>query len=75
MYLVNASAYSPRTVRYQVESSAELEYFLPTENIPVRMSGPSALELPLPPYSGVRQLLLGRAISATPVTFRVKVTQ
>ncbi len=75
VYLVNASAYSPRTVRYQVESSTELEYFLPTENIPVRMSGPSAIELPLPPYSGVRRLLLGRAVSAAPVTFRVKVTQ
>jgi hypothetical protein len=75
VYLVNASAYSPRTVRYQVESSAELEYFLPTEYLPVRMSGPSAIELPLPPYCGVRRLLLGRAVSAKPVTFRVEAAQ
>jgi Protein of unknown function (DUF3142) len=75
LYLANATAYSPRTLRYEVRSSAELEYFLPAENIPVRMSGPSALELPLPPYCGVRRLFLGRAVSAAPVTFAVEVAR
>lgn len=71
LYLLNASAYAAKTIRYRIRSSAELEYFLPEHNVPVRMAGPSDIEITLPAYSGRNRILLGRAVSANPATFRV----
>jgi hypothetical protein len=75
LYLVNASSLSSKTDRYRVRSSAELEYFLPEQGVPVRMAGPSELELTLPAYSGRSRMLLGRAVSATRAEFRVEEDQ
>jgi hypothetical protein len=75
LYLVNASALSSKAARYRIRSSTELEYFLPQERVPVRMAGPSDLELALPAYSGLNRLLLGRAVSATRAEFRVEQEQ
>jgi hypothetical protein len=75
LYLVNASALSSKAARYRIRSSGELEYFLPQDRVPVRMAGPSDLELTLPAYAGTRRILLGRAVSATRAEFRVEEEQ
>ena len=72
LYLVLADPLRPTAVRYRIHSSAELEYFLPEERMPVRMTGPSELELSLPPYGGRRRMLLGRAVSKAHADFTVQ---
>jgi hypothetical protein len=59
-------------MQYRIRASGELEYFLPEKKIPVRMTGPSELELSLPPYCGRGHLYLGRAVSAQQVKFSVE---
>ena len=71
LYLANANPLSPHAARYRIRSSADLEYFLPEEKLPVRMLGPSELELSLPAYSARPRLYLGRAVAATRVGFSV----
>jgi hypothetical protein len=51
------------------------EYFLPERKRPVRMTGPSLIELSLPPYCGQRRLYLGRAVSLTPANYSVEELQ
>jgi hypothetical protein len=63
LYLQGAVPLAPRAVRYLIRASAELEYFLPGQNVPVRMTGPSRLEVSVPPYCGRARLYLGRAVS------------
>ncbi len=72
VYLINASLFSPKPVRYLIRSSTGLEYFIPEENIPVTMSGPSELTLLLPPYCGRPYMYLGRAVSARHADFTVE---
>jgi len=45
------------------------------QGVPVRMTGPSELELNLPAYSGRSRMLLGRAVSAARAEFRVEEEQ
>lgn len=75
LFLLNAPTLSSTPVRYRIHASAELEYFLPEQTMPIRMSSPSDLELSLPPYGGRPRLLLGRAVSKTPVQFTVQPIQ
>jgi hypothetical protein len=72
LYFESADPYSPKPVRYWIRNSSELEYFLPEKNMPVRMAGPSQLELSLPPYSARGRLYLGRAVSAHRSEFTVE---
>ena len=69
LYLENANPFAPKTVRYRIRGSVELEYFLPDEKVPIRMAGPSELELSLPPYCGRGMMYLGRAVTARPAEF------
>jgi hypothetical protein len=71
VYLQGSQAL-PTGTRYRIHSSVELEYFLPEENMPVRMAGPSDLEVNLPPYCGRGSLPLGRAVTARPASFTVE---
>lgn len=75
VYLVNPRVRSVRPSHYRIRSSIELEYFLPEERIPIRLSGPSELELSLPPYSGRGRMYLGRAVTKTPAKFTVEEEQ
>ena len=75
LHLENANPFSPRPARYRISSSIELEYFLPEANMPVRMVGPSQLELSLPPYCGRGSMYIGRAVTATPAEFTVEEEQ
>ena len=72
LYLVNASPLSSKSIRYRIDSSTELEYFLPSERMPVRLSGPSRIELLLPPYGGSIRMHLGRAVTAKRAEFTMK---
>ena len=72
LYFLNAPPLNPAAVRYRIHPSANLEYFVPEQHIPARMSGSSDLEFSLPRYGGRRRILLGRAVSKTPVQFTVQ---
>jgi hypothetical protein len=71
VYLEAPPLFSPKTLRFRVHSSAELEYFLPEKDMPIRMTGPSELELALPPYCGRGHLYLGRAVTLRRAEFEV----
>jgi hypothetical protein len=72
LYLIDPRPASGAARRFKVNSSAELEYFLPEKKLPVRMTGPSLIELSLPPYCGQRRLYLGRAVSLKPANYSVE---
>jgi hypothetical protein len=72
VYLVNSHPLSPEPAHIRIRSSVELEYFLPEKTMPVRMAGPSTLELSLPPYCGQRRMLLGRAVTAKSSEFSLE---
>jgi hypothetical protein len=72
LYLIDPRPASAPARRFKVNSSAELEYFLPEKKLPVRMTGPSLIELSLPPYCGQRRLYLGRAVSVKPANYSVE---
>jgi hypothetical protein len=72
VYLVNAHPLSAEPAQIRIRSSVELEYFLPEKTIPVRMTGPSTLELSLPPYCGQRRMYLGRVVTAKPSEFSLE---
>lgn len=72
IYLDGADALSARPLRYRIRASAPLEYFLPEENMPARMSGRNELEVSLPPYTARALLYLGRAVTATTSEFSVE---
>lgn len=72
VYLENANPFSPQAVSYRIRSSTGLEYFLPEQNMPVRMVGASELELSLPPYCGRGRMYLGRAVTAIRAEFTVE---
>ncbi len=72
LYLVTANPLRPNPARYRIRSSAALEYFLPEERLPIRMTDSSNLELSLPAYAGQRRLLLGRAVSLAHTDFTIQ---
>ena len=71
IYFRDTNPLSPNPIRYRIHGSAELQYFLPEKDAPIRMVGPSDLELVLPPYGGRGRLHLGRAVSLTEMEFMV----
>jgi hypothetical protein len=75
LYLIDPRPASAPARRFKVKSSAELEYFIPEKKLPVRMTGPSLIELSLPPYCGQRRLYLGRAVSLKPANYSVEELQ
>jgi len=72
VYLTNATLFSPMPVHYVIRTSTELEYFLPEDRMPVKMSGPSELTLSLPPYCGRAHMYLGRAVTAKRAEYTVE---
>ena len=74
LFLDIPNSISPSAVKYRIRSSTPLDYFLPEQNIPVRMMASSELEVSLPPYSARGRLYLGRAVSAGPAKFTVEGT-
>lgn len=75
IYLESVGPLSPRPARYRIRASTPLEYFLPEQNVPVRMAGAARLELSLPPYCARGRLYLGRAVSLQPADFQVEEAQ
>jgi hypothetical protein len=71
-YLLNAPPLAAESVRYRIRASKEMEYFLPEEKMPVKMVGPSELELSLPPYCGRGRMYLGRVVTAVSADFTVE---
>jgi hypothetical protein len=73
--LKSGSPFSSSPARYRIRASAELEYFLPEKNMPVRLRAPAELELSLPPYCARGRLFLGRAVSVHHSDFTVEEEQ
>ena len=72
LFFESGAPVASTALRYRLRSSGELEYFLPEKKMPVRMSGPSELELTLPPYCARGRLYLGRVVSRKPAEFTVE---
>ncbi|MBL8234628.1 MAG: DUF3142 domain-containing protein [Bryobacterales bacterium] len=61
-----------RARRYRIRTSLPLEYFLPAEGIPVRMTGPSELQFTVPPYCTRGRVPLGRAVTVNESKFELE---
>jgi hypothetical protein len=72
LFLETVNPFSPQPIHYRTHSSTELEYFLPETNMPIRMMGPSELELSLPPYCGRGRMYIGRAVTGNSAQFTVE---
>ena len=72
LFLYGAEPFVYNTVRFRITSSAPLEYFIPHEKMPVRMTTANTLELVLPPFCARGRLRLGRAVSLAKADFRVE---
>lgn len=72
IFLYGAEPFVYHTVRFRITSSTPLEYFIPHEKMPVRMTSANTLELVLPPYYARGRLRLGRAVSLGKSDFRVE---
>ncbi len=71
LYLTDQNPLSPEPVTYAIRPSEALEYVLPNESLPIKMTTTGDLELRLPPYTGRGRMYLGRAVSEHPVQFTV----
>ncbi len=72
VFLLDANPLRPKPVRFRIHSSIALEYFLPEVKVPIKMAGPSDLELSLPPYAGRRRMYLGRVVTLKHAEFTVQ---
>ncbi|MEP6962090.1 MAG: DUF3142 domain-containing protein [Acidobacteriota bacterium] len=72
LFLTHADRYASARIAYGIHSSAALEYFLPDQHAPIRLLGPSDLEVSIPAYAAPASLFLGRAVSDAPVHFTVE---
>jgi hypothetical protein len=59
-------------VVWRIRSSAPLQYFIPEKNVPIRATGPTQMELRLPPYTTRGRLYLGRAVSSRATQFTLE---
>ena len=75
IYLESPAPFGAKAIDYRVHSSQELEYFLPEKRMPVRMAGPSDLEVSLPPYCARGRLYLGRVVTKRRADFTVEELQ
>jgi hypothetical protein len=73
VYLLQDQPVTAQPARYRVSGSTAFEYFLPNDNVAIRLTAPSELSLDVPPFCGRRRTLLGRAVTSKPVTFEVEV--
>lgn len=75
LYLLNTVRPNPGPKFVHIDSSAPLEYFVPNERMPARMSGETRIELTIQPYMRIARGYIGRAVSAIPVTFRMTIEE
>ena len=73
LFLLNGGPLRAEAIRYRIRSSADLEYFLPWERVPVRMTAPAELTLDLPAYGGRTRMSLGRAVTAKKANYVIEV--
>jgi hypothetical protein len=72
VYLEGSDPFATRLVRYRINASSELEYFIPERGVPAAMAGPQQIELSLPPYCARGLIYLGRAVSKKHEEFQVE---
>ncbi len=75
VFVESTRLFSAKAVRYRIRASTELEYFLPEKKLAVRMTGPSEIELSLPPYCARSSILVGRAVTVNRAEFTVEAEQ
>jgi hypothetical protein len=72
LYLLGHPPLRGKPSRYRIRASGELEYFLPAEDMPARMIGPSEIRADFPPFSDRGRLRLGRAVLSNRATFQIE---
>lgn len=73
LYLSKADRLISEPRQYRIRSSSDLEYFVPAERIPARLSSPAEISVSLPPYGAHPHLYLGRAVAAKPADYHLEV--
>lgn len=74
LYVAGLDRYTTRPARFRIDSSEPLEYFIPKEKSPARMSAASQIAFTLPAYTCRNRILLGRAIARKPAQFSLQET-
>ncbi len=72
LYLRLGDRFPKQSISLRLQASADLEYFLPMERIPARVTGRRTIDVQLPAYVSVPRLRLGRAVTREPATFRLE---
>jgi hypothetical protein len=72
LYLLRASRFAANEVEYRIQVSADIDYMVPADNLPVRVVNPRELAVKIPPYGAKPRLHLGRVVTSKPVTFTLE---
>lgn len=72
LYLESTNPVAATETEYRIRSSVAFQYFLPDNNLPVRVTAPDRLELKLPAYCPRGHLRLGRAVTSTKAQFMIE---
>lgn len=72
LYLRLGDRFPTRPVSLRLLAGADLEYFLPAEYVPARVTGRRIIEIQLPAYVSLPRLRLGRAVTRDPAPFRLE---
>ncbi len=72
LFLEDLPRLFPQSTRFQIRSSVAIDYFVPSERGPARLTGPLEVTFTLPPYCGRHRLYLGRAVTPRLATFTLQ---
>lgn len=72
LYLYTPQSRRSQAIHHVIRASVPLEYLVPAEDIPVRLTKSQTIEITFPPYTGRGRLYLGRVASLQPAQFSVE---
>jgi hypothetical protein len=72
LYLLRASRFSPKEIEYRIHLSADIEYIVPSQKLPIRAANARELVVKIPPYGATPRLHLGRVITSKPAEFKLE---
>ncbi|MEO5924490.1 MAG: DUF3142 domain-containing protein [Bryobacteraceae bacterium] len=73
LYLVRASRFTPAEVEYRIHTSIDIEYAVPSELLPIRVTSPKEMVVRIPPFGAKPKLHLGRVVTSKPAVFTLEV--
>ncbi len=69
LYVILSDRFPEKSIKLQIRSSLDLEYFIPCENVAAKRDGRGTIEISVPAYAGVPRIYVGRAVTRQPSTF------